>query len=78
MGERIVIFGGASDFSKKVFGNVDLFDPATRSWKELPPLPTPRKSSASAIVGDGLYVIGGHTDDTYRTGGSVNERAKLP
>jgi len=35
------------------------YDPATKSWTELPPLPEPRSSHDVAVVGDTLYVVGG-------------------
>lgn len=77
VGEKALVFGGATDFSKQVFGNVELFDEATQTWEELTPMKTPRKSSASVVVNGYLYIIGGHRDDTYSTGGDVNERARI-
>jgi len=35
------------------------FDPQSKSWEELPPLPAPRSSHDAVVVGDLLYVIGG-------------------
>lgn len=35
------------------------FDPETKQWQELPPLPEGRSSHGAAIVGDKLYVVGG-------------------
>ena len=35
------------------------YDPQTRSWKSLPPLPEPRSSFDAAVLGDKIYVIGG-------------------
>jgi N-acetylneuraminic acid mutarotase len=35
------------------------FDPSTRAWQDLPPLPEPRSSHDAAILGDRLYVVGG-------------------
>ena len=35
------------------------FDPATRQWEALPPLPEPRSSHDAVIAGDTLYVGGG-------------------
>jgi len=35
------------------------FDPATKRWADLPPLPEPRSSHDLAVVGDTLYVVGG-------------------
>lgn len=39
--------------------SVACFDPATRAWTDLPPLPVPRSSHDVAVVGDTLYVVGG-------------------
>jgi N-acetylneuraminic acid mutarotase/uncharacterized GH25 family protein len=36
-----------------------VFDPATKAWSSLEPLPLPRSSHDVAVVGDRLYVIGG-------------------
>jgi N-acetylneuraminic acid mutarotase len=35
------------------------YDPATKAWADLPPLPEPRSSHDLAVVGDTLYVVGG-------------------
>ncbi len=39
--------------------DVASFDPATRKWSALPPLPEPRSSHDAVVVDDQLYVIGG-------------------
>lgn len=39
--------------------SVACFDPATKTWADLPPMPEPRSSHDVAIVGDTLYVVGG-------------------
>lgn len=36
-----------------------VFDPATKSWTDLPPLPEPRSSFDAAVLGDAIYVLGG-------------------
>ncbi len=35
------------------------FDPASKTWTEMPRLPTPRSTHDSVVVGDKVYVIGG-------------------
>ncbi len=35
------------------------FDPESKTWTGLPPLPTPRLTHDSVVVGDRIYVIGG-------------------
>jgi len=39
--------------------NVSCFDPKTKKWTELPPLPEPRSSFDAAVLGDKIYVVGG-------------------
>jgi hypothetical protein len=35
------------------------YNPATREWSSLPPLPAPRSSHDAVVIGDNLYVVGG-------------------
>lgn len=35
------------------------FDPKTKKWEQLPPMPTPRSSFDAIVIGDTLYVVGG-------------------
>ncbi len=39
--------------------SVARFDPATKKWTDMPPLPEPRSSFDAAVLGDSIYVIGG-------------------
>ena len=39
--------------------SVARFDPESRNWEDLPPLPEPRSSHDAAVLGDMLYVAGG-------------------
>ncbi len=39
--------------------NVACFDPATKKWTEMSPLPEPRSSFDAAVLGDKIYVVGG-------------------
>jgi len=48
------------------------FDPATKEWKQLPPLPEPRSSHDAAVLGHTIYVVGGwslhgETDSTWHS-----------
>jgi N-acetylneuraminic acid mutarotase len=45
-----------------------VFDPATKKWQDLAPLPAPRSSHNAAVIGDKLYVIGGWTLSGSRKG----------
>lgn len=38
---------------------VSCYDPATKQWTDLSPLPEPRSSFDAAVVGDKIFVIGG-------------------
>jgi streptogramin lyase len=35
------------------------FDPATKSWEELPPLPEPRSSHDVVVIDNQVIVVGG-------------------
>ncbi len=61
IGSRIVVFGGATDFSKTIYARVEILDTATGTWSVGTPMPTGRKSTACALLGDVLYVVGGHS-----------------
>jgi hypothetical protein len=37
------------------------YDPETKTWSTLPPLPEPRSSHDAVVIGDVLYVVGGWT-----------------
>ena len=39
--------------------SVACFDPATKSWSEVAPMPEPRSSFDAAVLGDKIYVVGG-------------------
>jgi len=45
------------------------FDPITKAWTALPPLPAPRSTHDAVVLGDKLYVVGGWT---MRGGDSTN------
>ena len=44
------------------------FDPATKKWTALAPLPEARSSHDAVVIGDKLYVVGGWTLDGDRKG----------
>ena len=53
-------FFGSFDSRSEPSGNAWALDPASGSWRELTPMPTPRHRPMVAATGDGLfYVIGG-------------------
>jgi N-acetylneuraminic acid mutarotase len=55
---RLYVFGGEGNKSdpKGVFGQVEVYDPATNQWTNLPPMPTPRHGTAATSIGDGIFV----------------------
>ena len=43
----------------KVFGQMESYDPATDTWQQHAPMPTPRHAVAAVSIGDWVYVAGG-------------------
>lgn len=43
----------------KVFAQMESYDPATDSWQQHAPMPTPRHAVAATTIGDWVYVAGG-------------------
>ncbi|HEX4488108.1 MAG TPA: kelch repeat-containing protein [Terriglobales bacterium] len=65
-GNRILIAGGEI-VDRHMFAAiraVEAYDPATNQWTELPILPAARQGVSGAVIGDRLYVIGGHVQGT--------------
>jgi len=68
--EKLIIAGGTywegakgRWIRKKYSSRTDAFDPKTEFWTRLPDMPTALGYSASVVVDDQLYVIGGYTGD---------------
>lgn len=64
--DKIILAGGmqpqnapGEDQKLKSLDVAAMFDPATKTWTNLPPLPEPRSSHALAVIGDQLYAVGG-------------------
>lgn len=49
---------GADEDTRSV-ADVARFDPRTKEWTDLPPLPQPRSTHDSIVIGRTLYVVGG-------------------
>lgn len=58
---KLVLVGGLGVYGP---GRVQLFDPVENRWRLGPEMPFPAGSSATALLGDRLYVAGGIVDDT--------------
>jgi N-acetylneuraminic acid mutarotase len=52
-------------------GTVEEYDPATNTWRERSPMPTPRNHAAVGVVNDKIYVIGGRVGAAF-VGPSTN------
>jgi N-acetylneuraminic acid mutarotase len=56
---------------------VACFDPATKKWSSLPPLPEARSSHDVVVLGDTLYVVGGWTMSGRGNSKWINTMATL-
>jgi N-acetylneuraminic acid mutarotase len=77
VGDKIYVIGGATTqpWAKENFlspvtpqrglGTVQAYDPATNTWKELTPMPTPRNHAAIGAVNGKIYVIGGRVGAAF-------------
>ena len=61
--DRVYVFGGfvgrPGTKGWQPIANAFVYDPATDSWKELAPMPTPRGSACAVVVDGKIHVIGG-------------------
>jgi N-acetylneuraminic acid mutarotase len=79
-GGKIYVIGGAAPFPgdtnpgihparpHRSLGTVEEYDPATNSWRERGPMPTPRNHVAIGAVKGKIYVIGGRLGAAFITG----------
>ena len=77
VGDKIYVIGGATTqpWAKENFlsqvtpqrglGTVEAYDPASNTWKELTPMPTPRNHAAIGAVNGKIYVIGGRVGAAF-------------
>lgn len=63
LGGRIFAFGGEgnADDPDGVFHEIEVYDPASDSWEELPDMTIPRHGYGAATLGDRIYLAGGAT-----------------
>ena len=61
LGGRIVTVGGKTNdpYFPKTIGDVLSYDPASKTWVALPPLPDVRQAAVAQLIGDRLYVTTG-------------------
>lgn len=59
--EHLYVLGGRAGIGKgaAVLQEVEIFDPATNTWRTAPPMASPRTSLAGAALGGRLYAVGG-------------------
>ncbi len=48
-----------------VLGTVQEYDPATNTWRERSPMPTPRDHTSIGVVNGKIYVIGGRVGAAF-------------
>ena len=84
VGDKIYVIGGATSAPgakepgifgsrpHRTIGTVEEYDPATNSWRERSPMPTPRNHMAIGAVNGKIYVIGGRVGGAFITGSSNN------
>jgi len=60
---RFYVFGGEGNAASPlgVYDNVEGYDPASDTWTQYGPMPTPRHSLVAAAVGNRIYLPGGST-----------------
>jgi N-acetylneuraminic acid mutarotase len=59
---RIHVVGGRFQSPENNTGVHEVYDPATDSWRELAPLPTPRSGTAGATLGGRVLILGGENN----------------
>ena len=59
VGGRVWALGGRASFFGTQYANVEIYDPATDSWRVGAPLPVGRGGIAAVAIGDRVYVFGG-------------------
>ena len=56
-GDKIYIFGGVTP--QGITNGAMSYDPVTKEWKTLSPMPTPREHLSSTVLDSLIYVVGG-------------------
>jgi hypothetical protein len=78
-GKRIVVFGGEQPGSgaRGTVADVEAYDPGTRVWSELAPMPHPRHGLGGAWDGHRIYALEGG-EETLLGGSSLAEALTVP
>jgi N-acetylneuraminic acid mutarotase len=61
---RIYVIGGFSQQTNLPTDRVEIYDPATDTWSDGPPLPAPRGGHAAVLLNGTIHVLGGGNDRT--------------
>ncbi len=63
VGDCLYVFGGEGNSSDPngVFHQVEAYEPATDTWRQLPPMQTARHGIYAAVLGNTIYLPGGAT-----------------
>jgi N-acetylneuraminic acid mutarotase len=59
---ELFVFGGETLFPSgggEVHGEVEVFNPATNTWRSLSPMPTPRHGIFASVIGNNIFLPGG-------------------
>ena len=84
VGDKIYVIGGANtppgakdpavhpQRPHRSVGTVEEYDPATNTWRERSPMPTPRNHATAGAVNGKIYVIGGRVGGAFISSGSSN------
>src|SRR5262245_22685583 len=73
-GTEMVVIGGSGEVVAgnvvhgRIFRDAAAYDPATHSWRRLPPMPAPRTEATATWTGTEVLVVGGHQGDIEGTG----------
>jgi Kelch motif/Galactose oxidase, central domain len=62
LNDRVYVIGGRLD-DHTLPTEVDVYDPATRSWSRGPDMPTPRYQPAAAVLNGRIYALGGSSGE---------------
>ena len=65
VGDCLYVFGGEGNASDPngIFHQVEAYDPASDSWRQLPPMQTARHGIYAAVLGNAIYLPGGATHE---------------
>jgi N-acetylneuraminic acid mutarotase len=75
MGGRIYTMGGEG--TRRVFGQVESYDPKSDKWEHHTAMRTPRHGLGAVAIGDSIFVAGGGVVVGGNFQSAINEEFKL-